>query len=132
MNIRSTSIAALFAALAAALPGIATPAAADVRLVMVEQPGCVWCVRWDAEVGDAYALTTEGRVAPLHRVNLHSPLPDGFNYARPPVFTPTFILFNDGAEVGRIEGYPGEDFFWPLLARLIEGLPAEKQEVSKR
>jgi hypothetical protein len=25
----------------------------------------------------------------------------------------------DGVEAGRIEGYPGEDFFWPLLADMI-------------
>jgi hypothetical protein len=35
------------------------------------------------------------------------------------VFTPTFVLVEDGTEAGRIEGYPGEDFFWPLLAKLI-------------
>jgi len=132
MNIGWTSITALRTALIAAIVALAGPAAADVRLVMVEQPGCVWCARWDAEVGDAYALTAEGRTAPLQRLELHAPLPRDLNFARPPVFTPTFVLFHDGAEIGRIEGYPGEDFFWPLLARLIASLPPEMQEVSKR
>ena len=36
-----------------------------------------------------------------------------------PVFTPTFILVADGREAGRIEGYPGEDFFWGLLAKML-------------
>ena len=36
-------------------------------------------------------------------------------------FTPTFILVNDGAELGRIEGYLGEDFFWALLGMLLKG-----------
>jgi len=35
-------------------------------------------------------------------------------------FTPTFILVDDGREVGRIEGYPGEDFFWGLLGMMFE------------
>jgi hypothetical protein len=36
------------------------------------------------------------------------------------LFTPTFVLINNGQEQARIEGYPGEDFFWPLLTRLLE------------
>jgi hypothetical protein len=39
---------------------------------------------------------------------------------KPTRFTPTFVLVADGREVGRITGYPGEDFFWGLLQRLIE------------
>lgn len=41
-------------------------------------------------------------------------------FARKVVFTPTFILVEDGNERARLEGYPGEDFFWPLLSRLLE------------
>ncbi len=106
----------------------AAPALAEVRLVMVEQPGCVYCLRWNAEVGDAYASTAEGRIAPLLRVQIRDALPEGVSFTRPAVFTPTFVLTQDGAEVGRIEGYPGEDFFWPLLGQLIETLPAEMKE----
>ena len=33
---------------------------------------------------------------------------------------PTFILIGDeGDELGRIEGYPGEDFFWSLLEAML-------------
>ena len=32
------------------------------------------------------------------------------------------MLLDDGREVGRIEGYPGEDFFWFLLGELIDGV----------
>jgi hypothetical protein len=42
------------------------------------------------------------------------------SFARPVVFTPTFVLVEDGQELARIEGYPGEDFFWGLLARMLE------------
>ena len=37
-------------------------------------------------------------------------------------FTPVFVLIENGAEFGRIRGYPGETFFWGLLASLIERL----------
>jgi hypothetical protein len=112
----------------AALLLCAAPAAAEVRLLMVEQAGCLYCARWTAEVGDAYALTAEGRLAPLQRTQLREELPAGVALSRPATFTPTFVLLNDGAEVGRIEGYPGEDFFWPLLGQLIGQLPADMQK----
>ena len=31
------------------------------------------------------------------------------------IYTPTFVLVDDGEEVGRITGYAGEEFFWGLL-----------------
>jgi protein-disulfide isomerase len=117
-----------FKALLAALVLGAAPASAEVRLLMVEEPGCLYCARWFAEVGDAYAVTAEGRIAPLLRAQLRETLPAGVALVRPALFTPTFVLLNGGAEVGRIEGYPGEDFFWPLLGQLIGQLPADLQK----
>ncbi len=99
--------------------------AADLELLMFEQPGCVHCLRWTEEIGRAYPNTDEGRAAPLHRVALRGPLPEGVQIKARPVFTPTFILLSDGVETGRIEGYPGEDFFWPLLAALIAAAPED-------
>ena len=87
---------------------------------MVEQSGCIYCERWDAEIGPAYPKTAEGKFAPLIRANLREGPPEGITYARRLLFTPTFVLVNNGEEQARIEGYPGEDFFWPLLTRLLE------------
>ena len=36
------------------------------------------------------------------------------------IFTPTFILFEKENELARLEGYPGEDFFWALLEIMLE------------
>lgn len=91
----------------------------DLTLYMVEQAGCIYCERWDAEVGDAYHLTAEGKAAPLQRVQLRDPLPEGVTFKRKAVFTPTFVLVRDGQEIDRMEGYPGEIFFWPLLAEML-------------
>jgi thioredoxin-related protein len=102
-------------AIAAAL--IAAPAMA-VDLVMVEQRGCEWCARWNAEIAPAYPNTSEGRFAPLVRVDLRA-LPDDLEVSRRVTFTPTFLLVQDGREIARIEGYPGEDFFWPVLNDLL-------------
>lgn len=112
----------LAGAIGLAMVALAAPAAAEVRLLMIEAPGCPWCARWHAEVGDAYPLTPEGRIAPLARAD-KGHLPPEVVLEGPAVFTPTFVLLHDNAEVGRIEGYPGEDFFWPLLGGLIATLP---------
>ena len=34
-------------------------------------------------------------------------------------FTPTFVLIDEEREIGRIEGYPGQEFFWGLLENLV-------------
>ncbi|MEM7290728.1 MAG: transcriptional regulator [Pseudomonadota bacterium] len=93
-------------------------------LIMFEQDYCEWCEKWNEEVGVIYAKTSEGKRAPLKRVNIHAPIPNEFSFVRVERFTPTFVLVDGGAEIGRIRGYPGEDFFWGLLGQLIKKLPA--------
>lgn len=103
----------------AAIMAFATPIRAEPQLVMVEQPGCVYCDRWDEEIAHIYPKTAAGQFAPLLRADLRSGPPDGMTYARKVSFTPTFILMDNGQEVFRIEGYPGEDFFWSLLEKML-------------
>lgn len=110
------SIAGLALLALAALPRPA--AATEWVLVMVEQAGCVYCARWNEEVAPEYPLTPEGQFAPLRRVDLRD-LPEDLSFESRPIYTPTFVLMGDGEEVGRLEGYPGEDFFWGLLGRLL-------------
>lgn len=99
-------------------------------LVMVEQAGCEWCKRWNEEIGPIYPKTREGAFAPLHRVDLRA-IPADLQLTRRVTFTPTFLIVNDGHEMARLEGYPGEDFFWPLIAQLMRqhlGLPTEEAD----
>lgn len=104
-------------------------AAAQPALFMAEETGCYWCAKWDDEIAHIYPKTAEGRTAPLQRYDLHSEKPD-VTFKTPVRFTPTFILVDSsGNEVGRIEGYPGEDFFWGLLAALFDqaSIPLENE-----
>lgn len=80
----------------------------------------MWCLRWNSEIGTIYPKTGEGAAAPLRRINIQDPLPADIALARPLNFTPTFVLLVDGVEQNRIEGYPGQDFFWGLLARMLD------------
>ncbi|MFK7940012.1 MAG: hypothetical protein AB8B82_11575 [Roseovarius sp.] len=88
------------------------------ELVMVEQMGCHWCERWNEEISHIYPKTDEGQRAPLRRVDLRD-LPDDLTFRSPPVFTPTFVLVQDGQELARIEGYNGDEFFWFLIAQML-------------
>jgi hypothetical protein len=95
------------------------PAQAQTVLVMVEEKGCIWCARWNEEISPIYPKTDEGKAAPLLRIDIHAPRPEGMNFVRRLGFTPTFVLMVDGQEASRIEGYPGEDFFWGLLGQML-------------
>ncbi len=120
------SASVLFSTLRLALCALLLQAAStaalaqELTLYMVEQPGCIYCARWNEDVGDAYHLTAEGKAAPLTRIDLRDPLPEGVTFARKAVFTPTFVLVRDGRELERIEGYPGEDFFYGLLGVMLK------------
>lgn len=95
-------------------------------LIMYEQDYCDWCERWQEDIGVVYHKTTEGRRAPLRRVDIHDPIPDDISHIKVERFTPTFVLIEEGQEVGRIRGYPGEDFFWGLLGQIMKKLPAPR------
>ena len=92
------------------------------ELLMFEEKHCPWCEQWNEDIGVVYHKTDEGKRAPLRRVDIFDPLPDDIELASRPRYTPTFVLVDQGHEVGRIEGYPGEDFFWGLLGQLLQKL----------
>ena len=100
---------------------------AEMTLLMAEEDGCIWCARWDSEISQISPKTPEGNAAPVQRVDIHAALPDGISLTKPLYYTPTFVLLDNGNEVGRIEGYPGEDFFWGMLGVLLRdaGIPIE-------
>ena len=93
-----------------------------VELVMFEEPGCGWCAAWDEEIGIVYHKTDEGRRAPLRRIDMTAAQPPELSQVKAVVFSPTFVLIKEGEEIGRIVGYPGEQFFWPMLQDLLDRL----------
>ena len=98
----------------------ATAATAESVLVMVEEHGCVWCARWNAEIAPIYPKTSEGEAAPLRRLDINQTMPAELSFKGKLHFTPTFVLMVDGKEISRLEGYPGEDFFWGLLGQMLK------------
>jgi hypothetical protein len=101
------------------------PAASASELVMFRRAGCPWCATWDREIGPIYDRTDVGRSVPIRFVELGRDDDMKVALTNPVRFTPTFVLVDEGREIGRIEGYPGADFFWGLLERLLQA-PATK------
>ena len=115
------SRAALFGAMFFVLPLTQSRAA---ELVMFEQDGCAWCDTFNREIAPIYPKTIEGQRAPLRRVNIDRPVPPDLAFVTVEKLAPLFVLVENGDEIGRIRGYPGEDNFWGLLGVLIKKLDA--------
>jgi hypothetical protein len=101
-----------------ALLGAAFPAMSD-ELVMYRRAGCPYCLAWDREIGSVYPKTDIGKSLPLRQVHLDRGKDNSVELKRPIRYTPTFIVVENGKEKARIEGYPGEFFFWGLLEKLL-------------
>ena len=113
-------VRALILLLVAALMPVSSSAATE--LLMFRRDGCPWCLAWTREIGAIYPKTDVGRRAPLRMVDINRDRPD-IALKTPIIYTPTFVLAEQGREVGRIEGYAGDQFFWGQLENLMQQLP---------
>ncbi|MDH3335815.1 MAG: hypothetical protein OEL50_04140 [Rhodospirillaceae bacterium] len=91
-----------------ALPG--RVGAADLLYFYSE--ACVYCDRWNEEVGSIYNKTEESSVLKLRPIDIHAKIPSDIEHIKGVVYTPTFVAVDGGREVGRIVGYGGDMFFW--------------------
>ncbi len=106
------------------LAGLAClPTAADAaELVVFGSARCPYCLAWEREIGRTYARMGEARLAPLRRIDIAAELPADLDRLRDVDVTPTFVLVEEGREIGRIVGYSGSRSFWPELHRLLAKL----------
>jgi len=104
-------------------------AADAAELVMYRRDGCSWCAKWDREIGPVYPKTDISRRLPLKTVNLDRDKDLPVSH-RPIRYTPTFVLVEDAKEIGRIEGYPGDEFFWVRLASLLTVLDQPRVQAA--
>ena len=89
------------------------------ELIMVEQQGCYYCLEWKDQLGHIYPKTPEGKYAPLKTIDI-TEVDELKGLQRDVIFTPTFVLMENEKELGRLEGYSSEDFFWELLEVILE------------
>ena len=93
--------------------------ALSAELVMYRRAGCPYCEAWDREIAPAYPKTDIGKKLPLRQYDIARGPDKSVGLKSPIRFTPTFVLVEDRQEKARIEGYPGEFFFWPRLENLL-------------
>ena len=91
-----------------------------IELVMLWRAGCSWCAYFDRKVAPVYPKTAEGGRAPLRKVDIAADWPADLPRIERIRYTPTFVMMAAGREVGRIEGYPGDDFFFAMVQNLLE------------
>ena len=77
------------------------------------------------------SFTAEGKRAPLRRLNASAPLPPDLAFIVKERLTPVFVLVENGREIDRIRGYPGDNHFWGLLGAMIERLDQEATRPQK-
>ncbi|MBN9047906.1 MAG: thioredoxin [Rhizobiales bacterium] len=122
--------------LSAVLIGLALAAqpARAAELIMFERAACPWCEAFDREIAPIYPKTASGKLAPLRRVDIYGKLPADLAFVQVERITPVFVLVDQGRELGRIRGYPGEDHFWGLFDAMVERTlgKASDQEKSLR
>lgn len=112
-------LAALAATLAIPARARAAQAGEGITLFMYRRAGCPWCRAWDREIGSIYSQSDIGRAVPIVMIDMDRGEEAPIALARNVRFTPTFVLGDGTVERARIEGYPGEDFFWGLLERMV-------------
>ncbi|WP_458756943.1 thioredoxin family protein [Afipia sp. TerB] len=117
------------AVLTLSLSGLTLARASE--LVMFERAGCVWCQRWDRAIAPIYGKTDEAKLLPLRRIDIDRQSADGIVLAAPVRFTPTFVVVDQGREVGRIVGYANDESFWGLLAKLAAKIDPSYRNLNR-
>ena len=102
-------------------------AAGRPAIMLVDLPGYGYARETKSRVNEWTELVMSylrGR-APLRRVDITQEWPSDLDFVARERFTPTFVLIEDGREIDRLRGYPGDEFFWYLLDQMIAKLPQE-------
>lgn len=103
-----------------------TTTANAAELLMFSSKTCGYCVAFLKEVWPEYVKSSKQNILPLKLVDFDGSIPYWFTNALDSNkidgirATPTFIIFNNGEEIGRMEGYPGKDNFLTNINTYIE------------
>lgn len=92
------------------------------ELLIFESDICYYCELWHEEVGVGYPHSSEGKCAPLRRVDIYEDRPEDLENLKGVYFTPTFVIVENGQEVTRWAGYMGAHMFWPELSERLAKL----------
>lgn len=103
---------------AAAITG-SEAAIANLQLVVLEAPGCVYCNLFRRYVVPAYETSPKSRSVPMKFIDLNDKAYDELGLDGPVDMVPTTILMQNNREVGRIPGYLGPENFFHAVNHLM-------------
>ena len=82
---------------------------------------CAYCKAWENEIANIYLKTEFEDKFKLSFINFFSNVElEKHGISKTVKVTPTFIFVKDKTEVGRIEGYNGQDLFWWQVDEIIK------------
>jgi hypothetical protein len=116
------SVITAFTLAVLAVPAAFTASADAAELAVFHSAHCPYCVAWEREIGRVYSTTEEGQAAPVRRLDIDARRPAELSKIRDVDVTPTFVLVEQGHEVGRIVGYDGKKQFWADMRKLLARL----------
>ena len=82
---------------------------------------CAYCKAWENEIANIYLKTEFEDEFKLSFINFFSNVElENYGISKTVKVTPTFIFVKDKMEVGRIEGYNGQELFWWQVDEIIK------------
>ena len=96
---------------------------AEVRgkLLYFYSDTCAYCKAWENEIANIYLKTEFEDQFKLSFIDFSSNADfEKYGISKIVKVTPTFIFVNEKTEVGRIEGYNGQELFWWQVDEIIK------------
>lgn len=97
------------------------------ELLMIHNPVCPFCKAFMNDVAPYYSETKHGKTLPLVVIDIT--ITENIEWLKRELGagnikkirgTPTFIIYDDGKEIGRVEGYGGKEWFYEKLDEAVE------------
>ena len=99
------------------------PKGADLELVVMEAPGCIYCTVFRRDVLPAYLASAQAKDVPIRFLDVNDEQVASLGLDQPVNIVPTFVILKRNKEVGRVPGYVGPEAFFHSINFLISTAP---------
>ena len=93
---------------------------AETKMFMLTDERCVYCIVWEKQIGKVYNNTEISKTFPLHRMYINKVDKIKKNKIFNTDVPPTFVMYKNNVEIGRISGYSNPEMFWWQVDEIIE------------
>ena len=91
------------------------------KLLYFYSDRCAYCKAWENEIANIYLKTIFEDEYKLSFIDFFSNVDlEKYGISKIVKVTPSFIFVKDKIEVGRIEGYNGQELFWWQVDEIVE------------